>query len=171
VNDRQPSSFEIYLRKSQEPILRDLELVGVSITGVWGIKSDPNFESGLPVLMKHLESDSYPDQVQRFMARGFATPVANPYWDQLARIYLATPPDREQKRDGLAAALAASAKKRNYSDLKILADRDDGVERIYFLSRIAALGSSDGKQFVLGKLHDPLLGREAQAISKRREWI
>jgi hypothetical protein len=92
--------------------------------------------------------------------------------EELKNIYLHTDINRRNKRDGLAAALAASATKRRVQELLVLAEDElGGDSRVLFIKRIAAFGGDEGKQFVLRHLDDPALGEDATFRAQSRRWI
>lgn len=155
-------------RETERPILEDLRDGGVAVDSVWDLvnTSDP-YPRALPILMKHLERGGYPDRVMEGVARALAVGPAAIYWDRLRALYLrAEGPDATE---GLAAALAASATPEHVDDLVgLLSEASRGSTRIHFIRPILRVGGDRGREVVDALRGDPVFGKEATALLKRR---
>ena len=88
-------------------------------------------------------------------------------WDEIVTRYRQA--TGELEREGLAAALAASARGGNVDELmELVQDASLGESRILLLRPINRLRRGDGKAFVARLVDDPVLGREATAIVRGR---
>jgi hypothetical protein len=117
--------------------------------------------------MEHLERGGYPDRVLEGVARALAVEPAAVYWGRLYVLYLrAEGPDATE---GLAAALAASATPEHFDDLVALLDETSrGSTRIHFIRPILRVGGDRGRAVVEALRDDPVFGKEAKALLKRR---
>lgn len=156
------------LREAEQPIVRDLRAAGVQVTSVWDLvnTSEP-YPSALPILLHHLEQGGYPDRVMESLGRALAVKPAVFWWDRLKALYLGSRSPGEE--DGVAVALAACATKAQVDDLiGLLALEKRGEARIYFLRPIKRLGGQQGREIVESLQEDPVFGREASAMLRRR---
>lgn len=155
-------------REAEQPIVGDLRTAGVEVASVWDLvnTSEP-YPAALPVLMEHLERGGYPDRVLEGVARALAVQPASIYWQRLRDLYR-----RATGRDvteGLAVALAAAATAEHLDDLlALLGDESLGSTRIHFIRPILRIGGARGREVVKGLRRDPVLGKEATALLKRR---
>ncbi len=156
------------LRREAKPIVDDLRAAGYAVNTVWdlGNSGDP-YPSALPILLTHLEQGGYPDAVMESLAAVLAVKEATPYWDTLRQFYLAARGPREE--EGLAAALAASATVEHLDALiALLGETSRGSTRIHFLRPIKRVGGKRGIELLTTLQDDPLFGKEASALLKRR---
>jgi len=156
------------LAEAEAPIVRDLRAAGFRVDSVWDVvnSSEPYFEA-LPVLMDHLERGGYPDRVMESLGRALAVKPSVVYWDRLKARYL--DPRGSGEEEGAAIALAAAATKRQLLDLiGFVEDEQRGDVRIYFLRPIKRLGGEEGLQLLERLRDDPVLGREATALLRKR---
>jgi hypothetical protein len=163
VRDTELQKWVDLWRAAEQPIVADLRAAGVAVDSVWDLvnTSEP-YPDALPVLLEHLERGGYPDRVMEGMARALAVKPAAPMWERLRALYEhASGPD---ERDGLAAALAASATPAQVEGLVELAsDASTGEQRVLFVEPILRLGGERGRTVVQGMRGDPVLGAEAAA--------
>lgn len=155
-------------RRAEQPIIEDLHRVGIDVETPWDLvnTSEP-YPAALPVLLRHLERGGYPDRVLEGMARAMAVKPARVYWERLRDLYLRAT-GRDEK-DGLAVALSVSATTGNVDDLvNLLEDDSRGDSRLLLLESILKLGGTRGREIVESLRSDPLLGREATALTRRR---
>ncbi|TXK17720.1 hypothetical protein [Homoserinibacter sp. GY 40078] len=155
-------------REAGRPIVDDLRGVGIDVDSVWDLvnTSDP-YPAALPILIKHLERGGYPDRVLEGAARALAVKPAAVYWDRLRALYLEA--DGPDTTEGLAAALAASVTSEHLEDLiALLAETSRGSTRIHFIPPILRIGGERGREVVESLRDDPVFGKEATALLKRR---
>ena len=155
-------------REAERPIVEDLRDHGIVVDSVWDLVNTPDpYPTALPVLLEHLEHGGYPGRVLEGVARALAVGPAAVYWDRLRVLYLrAEGPDATE---GLAAALAASARPEHLDDLVALLDETSrGSTRIHFIRPILRVGGARGQTVVEGLRDDPVFGKEAAALLKRR---
>lgn len=142
-------------------------LAGVDVETAWDLvnTSEP-YPDALPLLMQHLERGGYPDRVLEGMARAMAVKPAHVYWERLRDLYLRAAGRDEE--EGLAVALTASATSEHLDDLLVLLGGDSrGDSRIHLLEAVVTVGGQRGREVVEALRSDPLLGREATALTRR----
>ena len=151
-------------RVAEQPIVVDLRRAGVDVSSVWDlVNTDRAYPGALTVLLEHLERGGYPDRVMEGIARALAVKPAVAYWDRLKACYLTSTGPEE--RDGVAAALAASATPAQAEDLIDLIGRTQlGVPRVFFLRPILCMGGERGRRLVDALRSDAVLGSEATAL-------
>ncbi|MDV8000736.1 hypothetical protein [Rhodococcus sp. IEGM 1408] len=155
-------------RRAEQPAIEDLRRVGVEVETAWDLvnTSEP-YPDALPILIKHLERGGYPDRVLEGMARAMAVKPAHEYWERLRDLYLRA--EGRDEEEGLAVALSASATPEHVDDLlNLLRDDSRGDSRILLLETILKLGGKRGQEVIETLCSDPLLGREATALTQRR---
>ena len=164
VRDAQLQATASEWRASERPIIEDLRGAGVAVRSVWDLvnTSEP-YPDALPVLMAHVERGGYPDRVTEGLARALAVPPAGVYWRRLRDLYVeATGRDATE---GLAVALAASARAEDLDDmLPLLSDDSRGGTRIHLIRAILRVGGERGRQAVDALSADPVFGKEATAL-------
>jgi hypothetical protein len=154
-------------RRTEEPIVEDLHRVGVDVETAWDlVRTSEPYPAALPILMHHLELGGYPDRVLEGMARALAVSPAHVYWERLRDLYLRA--EGRDEEEGLAAALTASAGSEHLDELlALLRDDSRGDSRIHLLEAVLRVGGKRGREVVESLRSDPLLGREASALTRR----
>ncbi len=156
------------LRDAEQSVVADLRSAGVQVDSVWDLvnTSDP-YPAALPVLVEHFERGGYPERVMESLGRALAVKPSVAFWERLkARWLEARDPGEE---DGAAVALAACATKAQIDDLiEFLSVEERGQSRIYFIRPILNVGGDRGREVVEALRDDPVLGKEATALLKRR---
>lgn len=157
------------LRAAERPIVDDLIAAGVDVKSVWDLvnTSEP-YPSALPVLMEHLERGGYPERVMESLGSALAVKPSVVFWERLkARWLNARDPGEEE---GTAIALAGAAAKAQLDDLiGFLSVEERGASRIYFIRPILKIGGDRGRDVVEELRADPVFGKEATALLKRRK--
>jgi hypothetical protein len=156
------------LNHAEQPIVADLRAVGVQVDSVWDlVNTAVPYPAALPILMDHLERGGYPSRVMESLGRALAVKPAVAFWDRLKARYLQ--PRSRGEQEGAAVALAASATGAEFDDLVgLLSNEECGQSRIYFVRPILALGGAKGRELIETLRTDPVLGKEASALSSRR---
>lgn len=157
------------LRHAEQPIVADLCAAGVQIESVWDLvnTSEP-YPSALPVLMEHLERGGYPERVMESLGRALAVKPSVAFWERLKARWLGARDAREE--DGAAVAPAACATQAQLDDLiGFLSVAERGQSRIYFIRPILKVGGDRGREVVEALRDDPVFGKEAIALLKRRK--
>ena len=156
------------LREAEQSVVADLRDAGVQVDSIWDLvnTSDP-YPAALPILMDHLERGGYPERVMESLGRALAVKPSVAFWERLKARWLDARDAGEE--DGAAVALAACATKKQLDDLiAFLAVEELGQSRIYFIRPILRVGGDRGRVVVEGLRDDPVLGKEATALLKRR---
>jgi hypothetical protein len=156
------------LRRDEQPIVADLKDAGVEVSSVWDLvnTADP-YPKALPILLEHLQRGGYLDRVMESLGRALAVKPSVDVWDTLRHLYLAAEGHGEE--EGLAVALAASADDDHLDALIALLDETSrGSTRIHFLRPIKRVGGKRGMNVLRSLQDDPLFGKEANALLKRR---
>lgn len=156
------------LRRAEQPIVDDLRRAGYEVNSVWdlGDNSDP-YPGALPILLDHVQRGGYPDRVMESLGQALAVEESVSIWETLRQLYLAAQGRGEE--EGLAAALAASATADHLEGLITLLDETSrGSTRIHFLRPIKRVGGERGLDVLASLQDDPVFGKEARALLKRR---
>jgi hypothetical protein len=155
-------------RRASAPLLSDLAAIGFTVESVWDLLSDSRpYTQALPVLLEHLERGGYPPRVMEAIGRALAVKPAVRYWDRLMAAYERA--EDEGAREGIAVALDACATRQQIADLMNLVRKRRGGDDsyLYFLARIMKLGGPEGRELIESLIADPVLGKEATALTKR----
>ncbi|MFT3943640.1 MAG: hypothetical protein QM705_07430 [Ancrocorticia sp.] len=155
--------------RAEQPIIADLREVGVDVESVWQVYKYPeSYPVIFPITLKHLERGGYPDRVMEWLARVMAVKEATPYWWQLRDLYLVATGKGEI--EGLAAALAESARREHLDELIALLDVPTrNGSQIFFLGPIIRLGRERGWAIVEELKDHPVYGKEASFKLHQRE--
>ncbi|MEO6533744.1 MAG: hypothetical protein ABIO06_09250 [Pseudolysinimonas sp.] len=156
------------LRRAEQPIVKELRAAGYEVNSVWDLANTSGpYPNALPVLLKHLQLGGYPDRVMEGLARALAVKPSVEIWGTLRQLYLTAQGPGEE--EGLAAALAASATADQLDALiALLGEVSRGRTRIHFLRPIKRVGGKRGLDVLKSLQDDPLFGKEAGALLKRR---
>jgi len=156
------------LREAEQPVVMDLREVGIQVDSVWDlVNTSESYPTALPVLLAHLERGGYPERVMESLGRALAVKPSVVFWERIKARWLAARDPGEE--DGTAVALAACATKAQFEDLLDFLSIDvRGQSRIYFIRPILKLGGDGGRDVVEGLRADPVFGKEATALLKRR---
>lgn len=156
------------LRRAERVIVADLHAVGVEVQSVWDlVNTSQPYPLALPVLLDHLQRGGYPDRVMESLGRAVAVKPAVSFWGTLRGLYLKA--EGRGEEEGLAVALAASATAEHLDALIALLDETSrGSTRIHFLRPIKRVGGKRGLELLTSLQDDPLFGKEASALLKRR---
>lgn len=156
------------LQQAEQPIVTDLRAAGVEVNSVWDLVNTAEpYPDALQILLEHLQRGGYPDRVMESLARALAVKPAAHAWEILRDLYLKAEGHGEE--EGLAVALAASATADHLSALIALLDETSrGSTRIHFLRPIKRVGGKRGLDVLTSLQDDPLFGKEASALLKRR---
>lgn len=157
------------LEEAERPIVADVRAAGVPIDSVWDlINTSAPYPAALPVLMDHLERGGYPRRVMESLGRALAVKAAAVFWDRIKDRWLnARDPGEEE---GAAVALAACVTRETVEDLIELLFMDERSQtRVYFIRPVLTLGGDRGREVVTTFRRDPVLGKEATALLKRRQ--
>jgi len=156
------------LRRAEQPIVEDLRQAGQDVSSVWDlVNTSTPYPDALPVLLEHLRRGGYPDRVMESLGRAIAVRPASFAWQTLRGLYLRA--DGPGETEGLAVALAGSATTEHVGSLVELLDEESrGQSRIHFLRTIKRLGGEDGVQVLESLRDDPVFGKEATALLKKR---
>lgn len=157
-------------RRRLEPFTDDLEAAGLDATydaSTGHRYDDPRI---VDIALRHLARDGYDDFSRGEIAHHLAVKSAADHWEQIVTRYRQAAGELE--REGLAAALAASARGGNVDELmELVEDASLGESRILLLRPINRLRRGDGMAFVARLVDDPVLGTEATAILRGRSRI
>jgi hypothetical protein len=160
------------LRVEIAPVLDDLRVAGCSISSASDLMKPPYpdaapWPASIPVLLRHLQRDSYSADVRELVARALAVPETKaPGWNSLTKLYIDEPEDRV--RSGLAAAIAAAADDEVIGDVIALArDRRQGSSRLLLLSALERSADPRARAALMDLGTDPDLTKEIQVILRR----
>lgn len=156
------------LRKAEQPIVRDLRTIGHDISSVWDlVNTSQPYPDALPVLLEHLTKGGYPDRVMEGLGSALAVRPAAFAWMRLRELYLSAQGPGET--EGLAVALAASSTSEHLEEMiALLHEGSRGDSRIHLLGSIKRTGGRRGLDILASLTKDPVFGREATALLKKR---
>lgn len=161
--------LERFLTQAEAPVVDDLQAAGIQVESAWDLMELGSLApEAASILVRHLETGSYPDRVMEGLARALAVRSSSDYWPRLLDLYRddAMGPDA---REGLAVALAASAKPKHGDDLiSLVQDAGRGPSRLHLLRAISRVGGSRGRQELDRLSSDPFLGKEARKLLRRK---
>lgn len=155
-------------RHAEQPIVEDLRRAGQDVSSVWDlVNTSTPYPDALPVLLEHLSRGGYPDRVLESLGRALAVRLASFAWQTMRDLYIRA--EGPGETEGLAVALAASATAAHLDSIIELLDDDRlGQSRIHLLRTIKRLGGERGLEVLESHRDDPLFGKEATALLKRR---
>ncbi|NDL56995.1 hypothetical protein [Phytoactinopolyspora mesophila] len=166
--DREFAERTARLRAAEEPLVDDLQRVGLFVESVWDLvnTSEP-YPEALPILFKHLERP-YPDAVREGIARALAVGEdARFAGETLVRLYRDEKPGTRAK-DGLAVAIAGVAGEGLLDEVVSLAGEPaHGTSRVLLL-RALERSRKPSARAALGELSsDSGLAKEISLIKRR----
>jgi hypothetical protein len=169
---RQRAERSTRLRAEEQPILADLETIGLKVTSVWDLVNTSNrYPGAIPILLKHLTQE-YSDRTKEGIARALAVPDAKDAWSVLVEEYRKAPVGVENgirlgAKSGLAAALSAASTDNVIEQLAALAkDRSNGDSRLLLLSALRNSKTSAAKKALEELANDPVLQKEIESWKK-----
>ena len=127
-------SLEDRLKADEEPLLDDLNSVGIHVKSIWDlVNTDSSYEKAIPVLLQHIKKEHHPKTLAG-IARSLAFPEAtgNPNtWIILYNLYLKTASDEsieipEQRgfKEGLAVVISFLVNEHQLQDVLSLIKND-----------------------------------------------
>jgi hypothetical protein len=162
------------IQEEQAPIVAELRAGGIDVDHLSDLimRSVP-YPAAIPALLKHL-CLPYSDPTRETLARILAVPDARYAWPILVEEYRKAPSTYEDgtgrrgAKDGLAAALAATATDATVGELIALAkDRSHGASRLLLLRTLKKSRSAAAKQAIEELSTDPDLEKEIASWRKR----
>jgi RNAse (barnase) inhibitor barstar len=151
--------FQELLNNDEQPIIKDIEKVGIKINSVWDlVNTSKPYPVAIPFLIKHLKKN-YHQRTKAGIARALAVPEARESaWEVLLDEYDKAISDEEiedpKKRgykDGLAAAISFLADKNRIDIIfELVRDKRHGKSRVFFVEKLFKLrGEYEVMQIVL----------------------
>ena len=159
---RRAEQHERYAEQ-EAPVVAALAEVGVEVESVWDLvnSKDDHYADAVPVLVEHLQDESYPDRVREGIARSLSFRKAAPAWSALVELYRSTT-DSFDLQQGLAVAMAGTVTDETVDELVAEARRDEhGESRLLLLLGLKRLGTSKAREALGGLRDDPDLGDNA----------
>lgn len=140
--------FQELLNKDEQPIIKDIEKVGIKINSVWDfVNTSEPYPVAIPLLIKHLKKN-YHQRTKAGIARALAVPEARESaWEVLLDEYDKATSDEEiedpKKRgykDGLAAAISFLADKSRMDIIfELVRNKRHGKSRVFFVENLFKL--------------------------------
>lgn len=159
---RRAEQHERYAEQ-EAPVVAALAEVGVEVESVWDLvnSEDDHYADAVPVLVEHLQDESYPDRVREGIARSLSFRQAAPAWPALVELYRSTT-DSFDLQQGLAVAMAGTVTDETVDELVAEARRDEhGESRLLLLLGLKRLGTSKATEALEGLRDDPDLSDNA----------
>ncbi len=156
--------------EAEAPLVAALAGAGLEVESVWDLvnRDDDGYADVVPVLVEHLQDESYPDRVREGIARSLSFRKAAPAWPVIVGLYRSTT-DSFGLQQGLAAAMAGTVTDETVEELVAEARRPDhGESRFLLLLGLRRLRTPAARQALDGLLDDPDLGDNAAKHLKGR---
>lgn len=154
-------------RRAEAPLVDELQAAGFQVQSAWDlVNTSGAYPEAIPILLAHI-SRPYPAAVREGIARALAVPEAKAVgWDVLIQLYR---DEQEQRpKDGLAAAIAASADEKVIGDVIALArDTRHGTSRLLLLSALERSTDPQARAALMELGTDPDLTKEIQVLLRR----
>ena len=149
--------------EAEAPLVAALARAGLEVESVWDLvnRDDDGYADVVPVLVEHLQDESYPDRVREGIARSLSFRKAAPAWPVIVGLYRSTT-DSFDLQQGLAAAMAGTVTDGTVDELVAEARRPEhGESRFLLLLGLRRLRTPAARQALEGLLDDPDLGDNA----------
>ena len=156
--------------EAEAPLRAALSEAGLEVESVWDLvnRDDDGYADVVPVLVEHLQDESYPDCVREGIARSLSFRKAAPAWPVIVGLYRSTT-DSFDLQQGLAAAMAGTVTDETVDELVAEARRPEhGESRLLLLLGLRRLRTPAARQALEGLLDDPDLGDNAAKHLKGR---
>ncbi len=154
------------------PLEREIRDAGVHVESYRNVIDKPaNFRAAIPILIRHMQMEKYPDLERNFMVQAIAMKEANQYWHDLVALF-----DSETARDttssyaaGLAVAIAKSYREPELQDLiSLCANPAYGDHRLWFADSLRRSKSIRAESALMNLLSDPQIGKQVTQWMKKR---
>jgi hypothetical protein len=156
----------------EAPLEQELKDAGVEVKSYRAvIHRPPNFKAAIPILIRHMQMDKYPDLTKNFMAQAIAMKESNPYWGALLELFEKTIAESPQSSfaQGLAVALAKSWKEPELERLIALClDQKYGDPRILLADGLRRSKDSRAEATLLKLSGDPRIGPQVTKWLKQK---
>lgn len=149
--------------EQEAPVVAALAEVGVEVESVWDLvnRKDDHYADAVPVLVEHLQDESYPDRVREGIARSLSFRKAAPAWPVIVELYRSTTGSFDLQQ-GLAVAMAGMVTDERVDQLVAEAHREEhGESRFLLLLGLKRLRTSKARKALEGLRDDPELGDNA----------
>lgn len=156
--------------EAEAPLRAALSEAGLEVESVWDLvnRDDDGYADVVPVLVEHLQDESYPDRVREGIARSLSFRKAAPAWPVIVGLYRSTT-DSFDLQEGLAVAMAGTVTDETVDELVAEARRPEhGESRLLLLLGLRRLRTPAARQALEGLLDDPDLGDNAAKHLKGR---
>lgn len=161
--ERRDAEQEEWYAEKEAPVVAALAEVGVEVQSVWDLvnRKDDHYADAVPVLVEHLQDESYPDRVREGIARSLSFRKAAPAWPAIVELYRSTT-DSFDLQQGLAVAMAGTVTDATVDELVAEAHREEhGESRLILLLGLKRLRTRKATEALEGLLDDPDLGENA----------
>lgn len=172
IEDAERAKKDALWRELEAPLHEELANAGVVVKSYrYVIDRPPNFRLAIPILVRHMQLDKYPDLMRNFMAQAIAMKEANPYWHDFVRLYKqAVPADPKAIfAQGLAVAISKSWKGPELDELvELCLNPEYGDSRILIASGLRRSKDDRAKATLLALKDDPKLGPQVRKWLKKK---
>jgi len=161
--ERRDAEQDEWYAEQEAPVVAALAEVGVEVESVWDLvnRKDDHYADAVPVLVEHLQDESYPDRVREGIARSLSFRKAAPAWPVIIELYRSTTESFDLQQ-GLAAAMAGTVTDETVDELVAEAHREEhGESRLLLLLGLKRLRTSKATEALEGLRGDPDLGDNA----------
>lgn len=145
------------LVRALEQELREAGIVVKSYHYV--IERPENFKLAIPILIRHMQMDKYPEPIKNSMAQAIAMKETNIYWNTLADIFKAEAERHPIFAQGLAVALSKSWKEPQLNELiRLCEEKKYGDSRVLLANGLRKSKDSRAEVALLRLSTDPYVG-------------
>lgn len=156
-NERRTAEQDARYAEAEAPVVAALAEVGVEVESVWDLVNsrDDHYADAVPVLVAHLQDESYPDRVREGIARSLSFRKAAPAWPEIVELYRSTT-DSFDLQQGLAVAMAGTVTDETVDELVAEAHRQEhGESRLILLLGLKRLRTRKATEALEGLRDDP----------------
>lgn len=173
IRDENMAALERYYDEVEKDLVDELNAAGFPVKSVWDLVNSPNYyDSAVPILIRHLMIETYPEVIRDGIIRALAIPAAREYWPLFARLYRSLPrtSDHNMFEDGLAAALSATVSDSTFDELiELINDETLGESRLLLLRALKRSKKEVAKQTIEKLANHPVFKTEIGSWRKRKK--
>ncbi|AZO32543.1 hypothetical protein [Mesorhizobium sp. M1B.F.Ca.ET.045.04.1.1] len=160
------------IKQLEAPLERELADAGVVVKSYQYVIDRPtNFRSAIPILIRHMQMDKYPEPTKNSMAQAIAFKESNSHWDTLQQLFEWTASQNPKSifAQGLAVALSKSWKEPQLERLVALClDQKYGDARVLLADGLRRSKDGRAEAALLKLADDPRIGPQVAKWLKKR---
>jgi hypothetical protein len=173
IRDEKMAARKRYLDEAQKDLVAELNVAGFPVKSVWDLVNSPNYyDDAIPILLRHLMIETYPEVIRDGIIRALAIPAAREHWPLFARLYRSLPRTSAHNmfEDGLAVALSATVSDSTFDELiEMINDESLGESRLLLLWALRRSKKELAKQTIEKLANHPVFKTEIGSWRKRKK--